>query len=703
MLVTLNDGVPVPKVIDFGIAKATEGRLTDATVYTQLHQFIGTPAYISPEQAEMSSLDIDTRSDIYSLGVLLYELLTGKTPFDVQELMSQGLDAMRRTIREVEPNRPSTRLATLSGDELTTTAKRRSVAANQLQNQLRGDLDWIVMKALEKDRTRRYDTANGLAMDIQRHLNTEPVLARPASLGYKFQKAVRRNKFAFAAGMAIAALLVIGIAVSVAEAVRARAAEQQAVAEARRATAAEKKITETLAQVAAERDAKELARQDAEAVSGFLARVFRSPDPARDGRTITVVEVLDKATAKLESDPAIPAARRAKLEGTLGLTYLGLGLYGKALTLAQKVHGYDVATFGLENSNTLEAMRVLANSYESVGRRDEALKLREEELPLSLRLNGPESPETLRATASLAGSYTLAGRRDEALKLLEPALPLFRKVLGPEHPDTLRTMGNLAKVYFESGRSEEALKLKEELLILCRKALGPEHPNTLATMGTLGNSYDVAGRRDDALKVREELLPLERKVFGPEHPDTVGAMENLANSYDEVGRLDDALKLREQVLALNRKVLGPEHPDTLRAMENLASSYDEVNRRDEALNLREQAVALFRKVLGPEHPDTLAEINEVAWTLATSDVAATRNGTNAVQLAEAVVAATSRKIGAYLDTLAAAYAETRQFDKACAVEREAIARFRTEPPKKEAASRLSQYQANKPYREQSKP
>ena len=261
ILVTLHDGIPVPKVIDFGIAKAIEGKLSDLTVYTELHHFMGTPAYMSPEQAEMSGLDIDTRSDVYSLGVLLYELLTGKPPFDSRELTAAGLDAMRQTIREKEPARPSTRLATLARDELTTTAKRRSTESPKLIQLIRGDLDWIVMKCLEKDRTRRYDTANGLAADVRRHLESEPVIARPPSSIYKCSKFVRRNRIGAVASLVVVLAIMIGFSMTLSGLRAERKARQMAESgrreaeSARTSEARQREVAESNLRLAEERDA----------------------------------------------------------------------------------------------------------------------------------------------------------------------------------------------------------------------------------------------------------------------------------------------------------------------------------------------------------------------------------------------------------------------------------------------------------------
>jgi tRNA A-37 threonylcarbamoyl transferase component Bud32 len=267
ILVTLHDGVPVPKVIDFGIAKATQAELTEKTVYTQFQQFIGTPAYMSPEQAEMSGLDIDTRSDIYSLGVLLYELLTGSTPFDTQELLKSGLDEMRKIIREREPARPSTRL---------TTQQKQKAESRKQKAEIDADLDWIVMKCLEKDRTRRYDTANAVALDIERHLNHEPVLARPPSMGYRLQKSFRRNKLEFTAAGVVGLALVLGVVVSAWQAVRAtRAGRHEAEARVQADQAA--RLADQVARVAqsqrerAEKEAQKAKASDLESRRSLYA------------------------------------------------------------------------------------------------------------------------------------------------------------------------------------------------------------------------------------------------------------------------------------------------------------------------------------------------------------------------------------------------------------------------------------------------
>jgi eukaryotic-like serine/threonine-protein kinase len=381
------------------------------------------------------------------------------------------------------------------------------------------------MKCLEKDRTRRYETANGLAADLKRHLSNEPVLARPPSRLYEFQKTVRRHKFGFAAAATLVMVLAVGVLVSAREAARANR-------EARRALQSEAVAKERLA--------------ESQAVSKFMTGVFQSPDPTRNGRTITVAETLDRAATNLEHEFAAQPLLRVQLQETLGGTYYALGLYREAIPLQERVRDYYLTTFGLEQTNTLGAMHNLATFYDEAGRRDEALKLREEVLTLRRKVLGPEHPDTIMAMGNLAASYGEAGRKDEALKLFEEVLTLQRKVNGPEHPGTLSAMNNLAISYGDAGRKDEALKLQEEVLTLRRKVLGPEHPGTIMAMASLAKSYAGAGRRDESLKLSEEVLTLRRKVNGPEHPDTIRGMGNLALSYADAGRRDEALKLQEE-------------------------------------------------------------------------------------------------------------------------------------------------------------
>ena len=588
VMVTLHGDKPVVKVIDFGIAKATQGKLTDKTLFTRFEQFVGTPVYMSPEQASLSGLDVDTRSDIYALGILLYELLVGKPPFDAQALLSAGYEEMRRIIREVEPVRPSSRISTMAAEERTQLAKARHVEPEKLGKLVEPDLDWIVMKAIDKDRTRRYETANAFAQDIAHFLADEAVIARPPSAGYQFRKFARRNNAALRVAAAIAAVLVAATLVSTWQAVRA--------------TRAEKRTVETLVQVAAERDAKEVARKDAEDISTFLGEVFQSPDPTRDGHDIKVVELLDKAAAKLDTDLSTQLAQRAKLQATLGRTYCALRLFQQAIPLFEKVRDYHLATYGPEHPDTLSAMNDLARVCNSAYRWDEAIKLLEEVLRVRRKLLGPEHPDTLKAMDALASPAGDPARIADAIKIKEDVLTLYRKVFGPEHPDTLVVMHGLANLYGGVSREFDALKLREEVLALSRKINGPEHPATLRAMMNLATSYSGAGRWDECLKLREEVLALSRKVHGPEHPDTFLVMHGLVDSYQNFNRTDDAIKLLEEALPVILKRLGPEYMLSLYTMHSLASFYHAAGRTGEAIKLLEEALPLLRKVVDPEQP-----------------------------------------------------------------------------------------------------
>jgi tetratricopeptide (TPR) repeat protein len=621
ILVTLHDGAPVPKVIDFGIAKAIEQPLTEKTVFTALGQFMGTPAYMSPEQAELSGLDLDTRSDIYALGVLLYELLTGRTPFDTKELLKAGLDEMRRRIREEEPVRPSTRLSTMVEADLTEVAQRRQSEPTKLARFIRGDLDWIVMRCLEKDRNRRYETANGLAMDVRRHLNNEPVVAGPPTAVYRVRKFARRNKAALLVAVAMAVTLIAATALSTWQAIQARRAERLA----------NQRLSES------------------QAMTKFLRRVFESPDPNRDGRTITVAEILGAAATNLDSELADQPATRAELRATLGSTLQELGLPQEALPLQEKALEHFRAVLGPENHRTIQEMNELAVTYREAGRREACLKLFEEILAYELKTVGSNDLHTLKAMNNVAITYDDAGRFQQAFELKKHVYEVRNKVLGPDDLDTLKAMHNLASSYWELGLVPDALKMQEELMPRLRKALKPEHPMVLQGMNNLASCYFDLGRMDQARRLHEQLLPLCRKVLGPEAPFTMHAMQNLANSYAAAGFPDQALKLREQTLELRRKVIGSEHGDTLMSMGFLADSYSEQGRIQEALTLREEAYNIHKKVDGPEHPATIYAVSD----LATSYAATNRQDEGLKLAAEAVALSQKVRGPEHLDTIRA--------------------------------------------------
>jgi non-specific serine/threonine protein kinase/serine/threonine-protein kinase len=586
ILVTLLDGRPVPKIIDFGVAKAVARPLTDRPLYTELGALVGTPEYMSPEQAEMTGLDIDTRTDVYALGVVLYELLTGMLPFDSRALRLKGLDEIRRTIREVEPARPSTRV-TLEISSGRTSSQRPDLAG--LARELQRDLDWITMKALEKDRTRRYGAAADLAADVRCYLDNRPVMAGPPGAMYRAGKFFRRHRLGVSAAATVFALLVV-FAITVG--IQAR-------------------------RIAVERDRANRLASVAQAVNDFLqndllatasanqqARPDTRPDPDLKVRT-----ALDRAAAgiegKFQQEPLVEAAIRM----TIGVTYRNLGLFAEAERHVDRAWTLRRQSLGDEHADTQRSAVELALLRRRQGDYAGAEALLTKELETIRKVRGDNDPETLTMMVSLAGVFQDQGKYAQAEPLLTTALESALRTLGEDDPETLTRMNNLALLYQSSGKLEQAEPLLTRALAARRRVSGDEHPETLTVMNNLASQYYRRGMYAEAGHLFAELVDIRRRVLGRDHPSTLIAMNNLAVVYRTEGRHAEAEPIVTDVLEIRRRVLGEEHPDTLRSEQALAGLYGAEGRHAEAEALLTRVLAARRRVVGAEHPDTLSTMS----------------------------------------------------------------------------------------------
>ncbi len=622
VLIALYDDKAVPKVIDFGVAKATGQQLSEHSINTGLGGVVGTPEYMSPEQATLNNLDIDTRSDVYSLGVLLYELLTGSTPVDRKSLGKAALLEILRIVREVEAPKPSAKLSTI--DILPSVAANRGTEPAKLSKLMRGELDWVVLKALEKDRTRRYDTANGLARDIQRYLADEIVEARSPSVGYRLRKFVSRHKGQVIATSLVLFALVAGIAGTTVGLIRAnRAAEAERIAkedtEEQKGNALRSAERETDERQKADAAKVEAQAKEAEAnavVKFFEEQVFAAARPkgqaGGQGAGVTLRDAIAASVPAIEKGFAEQPLVEARLRHALGKTFQYLAEYEQARAQNERARALLARHRGPEHLDTLRSMHNMANSYDDLNRPADALKLREETLAIMKRVLPQDHPNSLMSMMTLAGSYAALNRPADALKLQEETLAIQKRVLPQDHPDTLMSMNNLALSYAALNRPANALKLREETLAIMKRVLPKDHQHTLTSMHNLAGSYAALNRPADALKLREETLAIQKRVLPQNHPDTLASMNNLAASYEALNRHADALKLREEVLAIRKRVLLKDHPDMLTSMYNLALSYAALNRPADALKLHEETLAIQKRVLPKDHPDTLRSMHNMA-------------------------------------------------------------------------------------------
>lgn len=622
ILIESHDGKPVPKIIDFGLAKATSGlQLTDQTLFTGFGLVMGTPLYMAPEQASFNAIDVDTRADVYALGVILYELLTGTTPLTRDTVKKAQLDEMLRLIRDQEAVTPSSRLS--SSESKPTVAANRQTEPAKLGRFIKGDLDWIVLKAISKDRDRRYESANSFALDLGRFLNHEAVDAHPPSVGYRMRKFVRRNKGLVTSGTLILLALILGVAGTTFGLIRAeerrKEADQAREREADRADgerqAKEAEVIQRHTAEAATQQANKRLDQVKRGIN-LLAGIFKdfNINEVRLGNRpieVVVVDRIAKAADQLDVEAIGDPLEVAILQCLLAQSLQNLGAADKALPFFEKNLETFLKLQGPDDPEYFSAINNLAQAYLSVGRIGEAISMQEKLLKKKRISSGDDHPDTLVTMNNLALAYEMHGRIRESLPLRIECLRRREAVLGPDHVHTLESMNGLAAVYLDSGRAAEAIPLFEK----CHKkqiaVLGAEHRFTLISLNNWAEACSAVGRIEDAIRMHEDCLNRRKKALGPDHPDTLGSVSNLALVYSAVGRNAEAITLMHDGLRVRQVKMGHSHPDTLSAQCNLGTAYLKLGRIVESLPLLEDCYKRSRETDGPETSRTLKFANNL--------------------------------------------------------------------------------------------
>lgn len=586
ILVTDADGAPEPKIIDFGIAKALGQQLTDMTLVTQFGHAIGTAAYMSPEQAEANAVDVDTRADIYSLGVLMYEILTGELPSDPAAV---GLHVYlaRLMARETDPPSPSRRLDSLRTDPAIIARARRTDIPH-LRREMRGDLDWIVMKAMEPDRSRRYATAHGLGMDIGRYLANEPIVARPPSTAYRLRKFVRRNK-ALSSVAAVAFLAVIAsTAVTSVGMVRARRAERIAASEA----AAARQVTD------------------------FLVDIFRvsSPSEAR-GNAVTARELLDRGAARVASSLSDQPVLQARLLHTMGSVYGSLGIYGQARTLLEDALRARERLAGPNDTSVAQTLTSLGIVATNRGEFEDADRFLRRALAIREAALDAEHPDVGATLRSIGVLRLRQGRYAEAESLLVRTIRINDRRRQPDDPLVVRDLLTLTGVHQAQRRYAEAEPVMRRALAAQERALGPMHPDVGVTLTNLGALQWSLGRYRDALPLYMRARGILERSLPEGHPDLAANANNLAETYWKLGRFAEAEPLFRRALDIKERALTPTHPTLATTLNGLAGLLRDQGRFAEAEPLYRRALAIREQNFGTDDANVLETRRDYAALL----------------------------------------------------------------------------------------